>query len=1011
MAKEDEFYDFYAFCLSACRGLIVIDFSMQSIRPEEQEYHAKLKAMFPKMVPTNSAPSLFTLNGCGLKLYGSRDQHPQSDSYVTTLFITLIFIPIFPIKAYRVVASSSNSYYFLGKEPLSTLCRLYRRCVLIAFMLMIGLFSWKTYVTSEGYLNRKQIVACNQLLSSQQWSKATAQALYLVDNPQVGADALQIVQKANEGAFHADPSTLRGYLHYIALQSNREQLLPGFSDRLLSQALSYQQEYPADAMDLIQLLTNYPGKIDPNKIHEARMSISQSWWTKSPNDVNASCNYVIEREDSLEESKQREILLPFQQNPFLLDSEAARILGGILFRENRYQEAKTLLSRYNTPRMQAFHRAVENYESVMTKRQDFYISQLDRGLARDFDFAKYEKAKEDEQNNMVNHFLVEKFKSDPAVQQALAAQEESGKMVAPVMQLGIVELNLSRDAESAEARKLMLESAEKTFLSVRGAVGDTDEYRLFLGEVSYWLGKHDEGKKLFDELLESNKRSSEWMMEVGERLRTVGEVDMARAILDEAWTTEKVEATKKSIAASRQIMAIDSEDRMKWLQRCDQSQAYVKTAIHENAAYIAQEAGRMKDAITEYKAALVEYKNLSESSSKFNNEALVWQSLARLTGSIEDFRSAVGLMERSLLLEQNSITLQNLASSYASLANWQLNQKIFDLTKIPELSTGSLSFSMCKDAQQYQAMVKEYLSLPEVEKSLKLSAQSQVMSPKSPTTYAEITSYYLISKNDTELTKLLEKIIAAKLSFSELYVQSKEYYAGKFSDSDRDNLEKSIQHYRGLMEAIPEAMSSPSRTILEVFLIGRENTLRKRGKSAVVEPVASLLERGEKLLASNDCLCTRELVRELLCDSIVESLRKDPEIDRLFQRKQWQFTSEEFITLLHLRSDILPKLVGNEQMKRVYMMNNKENEVTGNDSSLMQFIWSRSCVPDQTEALKLRIVQSKLKGVSTEIGYELAPYSTHEILYRHILALASDDKVKAQAVLDSAKAQGIVIFE
>ena len=67
--------------------------------------------------PVSSAPSLFTINGCGFKLYGATDHEPQSKSHIATYYFTLFFFPIFPITRYRVIANGNN-YRFIGKFPL-----------------------------------------------------------------------------------------------------------------------------------------------------------------------------------------------------------------------------------------------------------------------------------------------------------------------------------------------------------------------------------------------------------------------------------------------------------------------------------------------------------------------------------------------------------------------------------------------------------------------------------------------------------------------------------------------------------------------------------------------------------------------------------------------------------------------------------------------------------------------------------------------------------------------------
>lgn len=56
--------------------------------------------------PISSAPSMFTLNGCGTRIYGD------------TLYFVLIFIPIIPIARYTVENHGNGSYSFLGKLEL-----------------------------------------------------------------------------------------------------------------------------------------------------------------------------------------------------------------------------------------------------------------------------------------------------------------------------------------------------------------------------------------------------------------------------------------------------------------------------------------------------------------------------------------------------------------------------------------------------------------------------------------------------------------------------------------------------------------------------------------------------------------------------------------------------------------------------------------------------------------------------------------------------------------------------
>jgi len=74
--------------------------------------------LYGNLTPIDSAPSLYTINGCGVTLYGNTDLDPESESYMATYYFVLLMIPIFPICRYRVTSTGGSSYRFLGKGPL-----------------------------------------------------------------------------------------------------------------------------------------------------------------------------------------------------------------------------------------------------------------------------------------------------------------------------------------------------------------------------------------------------------------------------------------------------------------------------------------------------------------------------------------------------------------------------------------------------------------------------------------------------------------------------------------------------------------------------------------------------------------------------------------------------------------------------------------------------------------------------------------------------------------------------
>jgi hypothetical protein len=67
--------------------------------------------------PLAEAPALSTLNGFGCRMHGHGDLDARTRSFMTTYCFFFMYIPIFPIRRYRVIAEG-RGYRFLGRAPL-----------------------------------------------------------------------------------------------------------------------------------------------------------------------------------------------------------------------------------------------------------------------------------------------------------------------------------------------------------------------------------------------------------------------------------------------------------------------------------------------------------------------------------------------------------------------------------------------------------------------------------------------------------------------------------------------------------------------------------------------------------------------------------------------------------------------------------------------------------------------------------------------------------------------------
>lgn len=102
--------------LEAARQFTSSDQERQTI--DEWIQLAKKRLVLEGVKQIDNAPSMSTFNGIGTRLYGKRNYDSASQSYIATLYFTILYAPIFPLSAYRVRHVGGNQYQFLGKVPL-----------------------------------------------------------------------------------------------------------------------------------------------------------------------------------------------------------------------------------------------------------------------------------------------------------------------------------------------------------------------------------------------------------------------------------------------------------------------------------------------------------------------------------------------------------------------------------------------------------------------------------------------------------------------------------------------------------------------------------------------------------------------------------------------------------------------------------------------------------------------------------------------------------------------------
>ncbi len=101
------------------------------------EARAALTNANDPLEPINGAPSLVTINGFGTRLVGRADERPDG-TYVATLCLCALFIPVLPLASYRVADAGNGRTIFYGKMKVRRGWLLWRNVLLVSVVAAIA---------------------------------------------------------------------------------------------------------------------------------------------------------------------------------------------------------------------------------------------------------------------------------------------------------------------------------------------------------------------------------------------------------------------------------------------------------------------------------------------------------------------------------------------------------------------------------------------------------------------------------------------------------------------------------------------------------------------------------------------------------------------------------------------------------------------------------------------------------------------------------------------------------
>src|SRR5579862_3475425 len=123
------------------------------------------------LAPMRSAPALMTYNGVGTMLHGERNRN-RDGTYVTTLCLVFVFIPILPIRSY-LVSRLANGWRFYGRVPLSPFAFWWRRIAILGPALIgLGAFGWESVLSSPMIQEHRMLTTASEQLAKRSYAGA-----------------------------------------------------------------------------------------------------------------------------------------------------------------------------------------------------------------------------------------------------------------------------------------------------------------------------------------------------------------------------------------------------------------------------------------------------------------------------------------------------------------------------------------------------------------------------------------------------------------------------------------------------------------------------------------------------------------------------------------------------------------------------------------------------------------------------------------------------------------------
>jgi hypothetical protein len=629
------------------------------------------------------------------------------------------------------------------------------------------------------------------------------------------------------------------------------------------------------------LETIAPVEKEPEKLLGKKRDVWERVVAAGPEDPDAASHLAVVYEAQSEPEKCEKLLSPLEKR--LGTREGARILGHIYTQQNKLEEANALLKPYLEGRLDRMRKAEKAYEHAVIQARDQAVEQVNKGKATDFPAERHQRAMGAEKRRIEEEYLREKTKDDQGIQEAYRALVKELSIVPVAIDYGIVQLRRAQTMRDEAQRRAELEKAKQTFLSIKTVAGQDDAYRMFLGQVHYWLGEHDEGRKLFDELLDAQKRSYLILSQVSHVLREVGATAEARKLAEEAFERAPDPKAKRDAAAGRAVMYTDLDDEIAWLQKSDVSDPHVKGLLNSAQGEKAREEGKEEAAAGYLREAVAVYEKLPPSPSMYNNGALACYSLYQVTGEQDVLDKKVQMLEKAIAMDpSDTIILHNVADSLQESALRRIVGPAIDLSALRMMGSLDLLPYLYQDKagkQKYVDLLNKHAGLAKARGHYE---RLLVMSPKQEHGYVSLHALYRYTHDLEGLRALAKRLQTVELDRAESERRTRDFFAGKEDDKQRKKLQAAHDRAQSNLLAVRKGNAGATLAVAATQLAQTKTALAELDMPANSDEIVALAEEAHAAAPSNST--RNSLINALLHRAHRKLLAQQPEYAQVNER-------------------------------------------------------------------------------------------------------------------------------